>query len=78
MVDRFIGCDKGKGGGSYDRQHLSRRLGFSVETWFLRVRDRLRDMDLSWQDWMSALPEELWDVPLTNLAIPGMSNVCLL
>nr|XP_046247259.1 PI-PLC X domain-containing protein 1 isoform X2 [Scatophagus argus] len=28
-------------------------------------------MDLSCQDWMSALPEELWDIPLTNLAIPG-------
>ncbi|XP_041862474.1 PI-PLC X domain-containing protein 1 [Melanotaenia boesemani] len=28
-------------------------------------------MDLSCQDWMSALPEELWDVPLTDLAIPG-------
>lgn len=24
-------------------------------------------------DWMSALPEELWDVPLTELAIPGTS-----
>ncbi|XP_059198110.1 PI-PLC X domain-containing protein 1 [Centropristis striata] len=23
------------------------------------------------QDWMSALPEELWDIPLNNLAIPG-------
>lgn len=22
-------------------------------------------------DWMSELPEELWDVPLTDLAIPG-------
>uniref|UniRef100_A0A8D0D6J1 Si:dkey-66a8.7 n=1 Tax=Sander lucioperca TaxID=283035 RepID=A0A8D0D6J1_SANLU len=29
------------------------------------------DMDLGCQDWMSALPAELWDVPLTNLAIPG-------
>ncbi|XP_056235220.1 PI-PLC X domain-containing protein 1 [Seriola aureovittata] len=28
-------------------------------------------MDHSCQDWMSALPEELWDLPLTNLAIPG-------
>ncbi|XP_041646562.1 PI-PLC X domain-containing protein 1 [Cheilinus undulatus] len=28
-------------------------------------------MDVSCQDWMSALPEELWDIPLTNLAIPG-------
>ncbi|XP_026160483.1 PI-PLC X domain-containing protein 1 isoform X2 [Mastacembelus armatus] len=28
-------------------------------------------MDHSCQDWMSALPEELWDIPLTNLAIPG-------
>ncbi|KAG7228730.1 hypothetical protein INR49_008508 [Caranx melampygus] len=28
-------------------------------------------MDQSWMDWMSALPEELWDVPLTHLAIPG-------
>ncbi|XP_070817609.1 PI-PLC X domain-containing protein 1 [Chaetodon trifascialis] len=28
-------------------------------------------MDLSCQDWMSALPEQLWDTPLTNLAIPG-------
>lgn len=22
-------------------------------------------------DWMSGLPEELWDIPLQNLAIPG-------
>ncbi|XP_039886953.1 PI-PLC X domain-containing protein 1 isoform X1 [Simochromis diagramma] len=28
-------------------------------------------MDASCRDWMSALPEELWDVPLTHLAIPG-------
>uniref|UniRef100_UPI0037E9C789 PI-PLC X domain-containing protein 1 n=1 Tax=Semicossyphus pulcher TaxID=241346 RepID=UPI0037E9C789 len=28
-------------------------------------------MDVSCHDWMSALPEELWDIPLTNLAIPG-------
>nr|XP_019936969.1 PREDICTED: PI-PLC X domain-containing protein 1-like [Paralichthys olivaceus] len=29
-------------------------------------------MDISsCQDWMSALPEQLWDVPLTDLAIPG-------
>ncbi|XP_029003654.1 PI-PLC X domain-containing protein 1 isoform X2 [Betta splendens] len=28
-------------------------------------------MELGYQDWMSALPEELWDVPLTDLAIPG-------
>ncbi|XP_034736716.1 PI-PLC X domain-containing protein 1 [Etheostoma cragini] len=28
-------------------------------------------MDLGCQDWMSALPAELWDVPLTDLAIPG-------
>ncbi|KAF6726887.1 PI-PLC X domain-containing protein 1 [Oryzias melastigma] len=28
-------------------------------------------MDPRFQDWMSALPEELWDIPLTQLAIPG-------
>ncbi|XP_040896380.1 PI-PLC X domain-containing protein 1 [Toxotes jaculatrix] len=28
-------------------------------------------MDHGCQDWMSALPQELWDIPLTNLAIPG-------
>ncbi|XP_037530293.1 PI-PLC X domain-containing protein 1 [Nematolebias whitei] len=28
-------------------------------------------MELSCRDWMSALPEELWDIPLTQLAIPG-------
>ncbi|XP_027883018.1 PI-PLC X domain-containing protein 1 [Xiphophorus couchianus] len=28
-------------------------------------------MDVNNQDWMSALPEELWDFPLTELAIPG-------
>ncbi|MEQ2235666.1 hypothetical protein ILYODFUR_004646 [Ilyodon furcidens] len=28
-------------------------------------------MDVSNQDWMSAVPEELWDIPLTELAIPG-------
>ncbi|XP_061744569.1 PI-PLC X domain-containing protein 1-like [Nerophis ophidion] len=28
-------------------------------------------MDLRCRDWMAALPEELWDVPLNYLAIPG-------
>ncbi|KAL6107623.1 plcxd1 [Pungitius sinensis] len=28
-------------------------------------------MDPRGEDWMSGLPEELWDVPLTDLAIPG-------
>lgn len=28
-------------------------------------------MELNCGDWMSSLPEELWDVPLTHLAIPG-------
>ncbi|CAI5685309.1 unnamed protein product [Oreochromis niloticus] len=28
-------------------------------------------MDANCRDWMSALPEELWDIPLTHLAIPG-------
>ncbi|XP_034559991.1 PI-PLC X domain-containing protein 1 isoform X2 [Notolabrus celidotus] len=28
-------------------------------------------MDLSYTDWMSDLPEELWDLPLSELAIPG-------
>ncbi|KAM9384702.1 PI-PLC X domain-containing protein 1 isoform 1-T1 [Pholidichthys leucotaenia] len=28
-------------------------------------------MEPGQQDWMSGLPEQLWDIPLTNLAIPG-------
>ncbi|XP_030289772.1 PI-PLC X domain-containing protein 1 [Sparus aurata] len=28
-------------------------------------------MDQNHQDWMSALPEQLWDVPLSDMAIPG-------
>lgn len=28
-------------------------------------------MERSCENWMSSLPEELWDVPLTHLAIPG-------
>ncbi|KAF7650749.1 hypothetical protein LDENG_00121370 [Lucifuga dentata] len=28
-------------------------------------------MDHSCEDWMSGLPEALWDVPLTDLSIPG-------
>ncbi|XP_034036499.1 PI-PLC X domain-containing protein 1 [Thalassophryne amazonica] len=28
-------------------------------------------MDPSCQYWMSGLPEELWDIPITNLTIPG-------
>uniref|UniRef100_A0A3P9JDZ5 Si:dkey-66a8.7 n=1 Tax=Oryzias latipes TaxID=8090 RepID=A0A3P9JDZ5_ORYLA len=28
-------------------------------------------MDPRFQDWMSALPEQLWDIPLNQLAIPG-------
>lgn len=35
----------------------------------LQVPHWQRDMDH--QDWMSALPEQLWDFPLTDLAIPG-------
>uniref|UniRef100_A0A3B1IKX9 Phosphatidylinositol-specific phospholipase C X domain-containing protein n=1 Tax=Astyanax mexicanus TaxID=7994 RepID=A0A3B1IKX9_ASTMX len=27
--------------------------------------------DTTNEDWMSTLPEELWDLPLTSLAIPG-------
>ncbi|XP_072294523.1 PI-PLC X domain-containing protein 1 [Eucyclogobius newberryi] len=30
-----------------------------------------RDIRMDCDNWMSALPEELWDVPLTELAIPG-------
>lgn len=48
----------------------------------LEPEDRFRfffDSGRSWPnmlppsgpDWMSELPEELWDVPLTDLAIPG-------
>lgn len=29
-------------------------------------------MEVNGEDWMAALPEELWDVPLTHLAIPGI------
>lgn len=25
----------------------------------------------NYEDWMASLPEELWDVPLSSLAIPG-------
>ncbi|XP_056132495.1 PI-PLC X domain-containing protein 1 [Lampris incognitus] len=25
----------------------------------------------NYEDWMSCLPEELWDIPITNLSIPG-------
>lgn len=28
-------------------------------------------MDQNHQDWMSALPQQLWDVPLSDMAIPG-------
>uniref|UniRef100_A0A672L9S4 Phosphatidylinositol-specific phospholipase C X domain-containing protein n=1 Tax=Sinocyclocheilus grahami TaxID=75366 RepID=A0A672L9S4_SINGR len=27
--------------------------------------------DINREDWMSCLPEKLWDVPLTRLSIPG-------
>uniref|UniRef100_A0A8C1CIP5 Si:dkey-66a8.7 n=1 Tax=Cyprinus carpio TaxID=7962 RepID=A0A8C1CIP5_CYPCA len=27
--------------------------------------------DINHEDWMSCLPEKLWDVPLTHLSIPG-------
>ncbi|XP_051986083.1 PI-PLC X domain-containing protein 1 [Xyrauchen texanus] len=30
-----------------------------------------RDGDYNNEGWMSSLPEKLWDIPLTNLAIPG-------
>lgn len=29
------------------------------------------ESDSDYCDWMSALPEKLWDIPLSNLAIPG-------
>ena len=31
----------------------------------------LTENDSNYGDWMSALSEELWDLPLSNLAIPG-------
>ncbi|XP_038127663.1 PI-PLC X domain-containing protein 1 [Cyprinodon tularosa] len=37
----------------------------------LQLGDQQLDMEVCNQDWMSALPEELWDIPLTHLAIPG-------
>lgn len=30
------------------------------------------------EDWMKTLPEELWDIPLTNLAIPGVKTDTLI
>lgn len=29
------------------------------------------ESDRNNEEWMKTLPEELWDIPLTNLAIPG-------
>lgn len=34
-------------------------------------------MELNGEDWMAALPEELWDIPLTHLAIPGIFDLFL-
>lgn len=34
-------------------------------------------MELNCEDWMSSLPEELWDFPLTHLAIPGTEDLYL-
>ncbi|XP_073707636.1 PI-PLC X domain-containing protein 1 [Garra rufa] len=33
--------------------------------------ERIMKDDISHEDWMSCLPEKLWDVPLTHLSIPG-------
>ncbi|XP_057193802.1 PI-PLC X domain-containing protein 1 isoform X2 [Triplophysa rosa] len=33
--------------------------------------ERIRETATSEEDWMSSLPEKLWDVPLTNISIPG-------
>lgn len=59
----------------------------------IKVRDRLVDAaffcvfglknNQKWLDmfncenWMSTLPEELRDIPLTHLAIPGIFYLCL-
>ncbi|KAM4629003.1 PI-PLC X domain-containing protein 1 [Polymixia lowei] len=29
------------------------------------------NMNQNYEEWMSSLPEELWDIPISNLAIPG-------
>lgn len=29
------------------------------------------ESDVNNEEWMKTLPEELWDIPLTNLTIPG-------
>lgn len=34
-------------------------------------------MEHNCEDWMSSLPEELWDIPLTHLAIPGTYGLYL-
>ena len=31
----------------------------------------ISEMDQNYEEWMSSLPAELWDVPITSLAIPG-------
>lgn len=39
--------------------------------------ERIRVKLTSEEDWMSSLPEKLWDVPLTNLSIPGEHHLFL-
>ncbi|XP_077054594.1 PI-PLC X domain-containing protein 1 [Siphateles boraxobius] len=33
--------------------------------------NHIKETELKNEEWMSCLPEKLWDVPLTNLSIPG-------
>ncbi|KAJ7993565.1 hypothetical protein DPEC_G00273720 [Dallia pectoralis] len=41
------------------------RLGSLIHTKYITMHSD------NYEDWMSTLPEELWDIPLTSLAIPG-------
>lgn len=36
-----------------------------------KLMDHIKEAEMKYEEWMSCLPEKLWDVPLTNLSIPG-------
>ncbi|XP_051753940.1 PI-PLC X domain-containing protein 1 isoform X2 [Ctenopharyngodon idella] len=36
-----------------------------------KLMDNIKEAEINHEEWMSCLPEKLWDVPLTNLSIPG-------
>lgn len=51
------------------------KLKISLLSRFIEMSDPVDDLDL--EQWMTKLPAPLKQIPIINLAIPGMCNICL-